>query len=256
MIDVTTFGAKGDGSTDDTTSIQAAITSAAAVNGTAFVPAGANPCVIASFITLPGQMTLRGAGNGTASGSTLKFKGNRGGACTDAQASPVNTGVKLTMSNVALTGATASITSTTGNPATIVDLGGNSVAIAPSLIAGTTVQQSQSILGAQIATNITPSTGWGTTGAAGNGVSAASGTSQSERFTITAAGTPTANPTVAITFPQAFWVAPQCTAQQIGGTGAIQALTTDGTESTTAVTLTWHGTPAAASTYTIQVNCK
>jgi len=35
-----------------------------------------------------------------------------------------------------------------------------------------------------------------------------------------------------------------------------QTPTTDGTESTTAVTLTWHGRAAAVSTYTIQVNCK
>ena len=136
----------------------------------------------------------------------------------------------------------------------IADYGNNTLGGAPS---GTfTVTRSESILGPQVATNITPSTGWGTTGAAGNGVSAASGTSQSERFTITAAGTPTANPTVAITFPQAFWVAPLCSAIQIGGTGSIQALTTGGTESTTGVTLTWHGTPAAASTYIIQVNCR
>ncbi|HKS72932.1 MAG TPA: hypothetical protein VJQ82_07010, partial [Terriglobales bacterium] len=163
-----------------------------------------------------------------------------------------NTGVTVTLRDSQLTSTTPLIVSS-GAPV-IADYGNNTLGGAPS---GTfTVTQSQSILGAQIATNITPSTGWGTTGAAGNGVSAASGTSQSERFTITAAGTPTANPTVATTFPQAFWVAPQCTAQQIGGTGAIQALTTDGTESTTAVTLTWHGTPTAASTYIIQVNCK
>ena len=163
-----------------------------------------------------------------------------------------NTGVTVTLRDSQLTSATPIIISS-GAPV-IADYGNNTLGGAPS---GTfTVTQSQSILGAQIATNITPSTGWGTTGAAGNGVSAASGTSQSERFTITATGTPTANPTVAITFPQAFWLAPQCTAQQIGGTGAIQALTTDGTESATAVTLTWHGTPAAASTYIVQVNCK
>lgn len=46
------------------------------------------------------------------------------------------------------------------------------------------------------ASNITPSTGWGTTGAAGNGVSAVSGATVSESFTITAAGTPGASPTI------------------------------------------------------------
>ena len=163
-----------------------------------------------------------------------------------------NTGATITLRDSQLTSTTPLIVSS-GAPV-IADYGNNTLGGAPS---GTfTVTRSESILGAQAATNITPSTGWGTTGAAGNGVSAASGTSLSERFTITAAGTPTANPTVAITFPVAFWAAPQCTAQQIGGTGAIQALTTGATESTTGVTLTWHGTAVAASTYIIQVNCR
>lgn len=111
VFNVKAYGAKCDGSTDDTTSIQAAITAAASVSGTVFVPSGVNPCVIASFITLPGQMTLRGAGNGAASGSSLKFTGNGGGACTDAQASPVNTGfIRFSVGNVRVTGLSLLIT--------------------------------------------------------------------------------------------------------------------------------------------------
>ena len=110
----------------------------------------------------------------------------------------------------------------------------------------------------QTANNITPSTGWGTSGAAGNGVSAVSGDSHAEYFTVTAAGTPTANPKIAIVFPTSFWQAAHCQANEISSTGTNGF--SDTIQSTlptaTGVTLTWEGTPVAGSTYTFAVTCQ
>lgn len=107
------------------------------------------------------------------------------------------------------------------------------------------------------ATNITPSSAWGTTGAAGNGVSAVSGNTKLIQFTITAAGTPGASPTVTITFPSNptnFLATPICSLRQVGGTNftdVANAQVTTG-PSLTAVTFTLSGTPVASHTYTFQ----
>ena len=110
----------------------------------------------------------------------------------------------------------------------------------------------------QTASNITPSTGWGTSGAAGNGVSAVSGDSHAEYFTVTAAGTPTANPQIAIVFPTSFWQAAHCQANEISSTGTNGF--SDTIQSTlptaTGVTLTWEGTPVSGSTYTFVLMCQ
>ena len=110
----------------------------------------------------------------------------------------------------------------------------------------------------QTASNITPSTGWGTSGAAGNGVSAVSGDSHAEYFTVTAAGTPTANPKIAIVFPTSFWQAAHCQANEISSTGTNGF--SDTIQSTlptaTGVTLTWEGTPVSGSTYTFVLMCQ
>lgn len=138
------------------------------------------------------------------------------------------------------------------------DLGGNTFSGTQSIDPTCQFFGSSSITGvAQAAANITPSTGWGTTGAAGNGVSAVSGSSQLMQFTITAAGTPTLNPTVAITFPVSFLIPPICSASI---NGSIGSLTSDAlaTSSVTpaGLTLTASGTATAAQTYQIQVGCK
>jgi hypothetical protein len=147
---------------------------------------------------------------------------------------------------------------TTASTTAITDLGGNAVSSgAISITSGTQINGDASIGGVALtATNVTPSSGWGTTGAAGNGVSSASGSTRAEVFTITAAGTPTANPTVAIVFPKAFWAAPSggCQASQIGGTGVISDVLSN-TATATGVTLTWEGTPVSGSTYIFSVRC-
>jgi parallel beta-helix repeat protein len=59
-FDVRAFGATGNGTTNDSTNIQAAITAAAVNGGTVFFPAGTYRC----NITLPNGVTLLGAGFG------------------------------------------------------------------------------------------------------------------------------------------------------------------------------------------------
>lgn len=134
------------------------------------------------------------------------------------------------------------------------DEGGNQIS---GSVSGTNFYGDASVTGtAQTAARITPSTGWGTTGAAGNGVSAVSGSTRAETFTITAAGTPSANPTVAIVFPNAFFLAPSggCSVQQIGGTGVLSDAV-PGAPTAGGVSFTWEGTPVAAHTYIFRVSC-
>lgn len=104
---------------------------------------------------------------------------------------------------------------------------------------------------AQTSGNITL-TGWGS----GAAVSAVSGFSQRFRFTITAGTSPSANPTIAATFPATYPAAPVCMASQTGGTGAVADLAS-GTETTTATgTLIWLSLPVNASTYVVTVDCR
>jgi hypothetical protein len=125
-----------------------------------------------------------------------------------------------------------------------------------SITGGVVVGSASSAGTAQTAANITASTGWGTSGAAGNGISAVSGGSHRAQFTITAAGTPGSDPNVALTFPVPFAVAPFCQAQQVGGTGSVGAFTSGTTTTTSTGPFTWWGTPAAGSTYIVLVTCE
>ena len=102
------------------------------------------------------------------------------------------------------------------------------------------------------ASAITPSTGWGTTGAAGNGVSAVAGDIRRFQFTITATDSPTPNPTVAIAFPWTQARTPFFICKQVGGTGAIAQVSGEASASTTSMTLVWNGTPQNGDTYIFQ----
>jgi hypothetical protein len=138
------------------------------------------------------------------------------------------------------------------------DEGGNTVSTVTAV--PTHVFGSSSVTGtAAAASNITASTGWGTSGAAGNGISNVSGTSRRAQFEVTAAGTPTSNPTITYTFPTGtlspWYYAPLCTMTQVAGTGASLTPVIVGTISTTSALFTVTGTPAAASTYYFQISC-
>jgi len=95
-----------------------------------------------------------------------------------------------------------------------------------------------------------PSGGWGATATA----TKLGGTDQNPKFEITAGGAGiAANPTVAFTFHEGAFSgggsAPVAVCNQAGGTGVVADVTY--TMSTTVLTVTWHGTPVAASTYDI-----
>lgn len=136
----------------------------------------------------------------------------------------------------------------------LYDMGGNNFGQTPTITGS--VFGTNSITGVAAATTaVTASTGWGTSGAAGNGISAISGNSKRIQFTVTAAGAPSANPTIVVTWPSAFLVAPIVSIQQVGGTGAQPTSITLGTPTTTSSgTITWNGTPVAASTYIFQIS--
>jgi hypothetical protein len=104
---------------------------------------------------------------------------------------------------------------------------------------------------AQTNSNIALS-GWGS----GAAVSASSGYAQRMRFTVTAGTTPSANPTITTTFPASFPSAPLCMAQQTGGTGTLEPLTTSSAETTSTAAFQWNGTPTSTSTYIVTVDCR
>lgn len=141
----------------------------------------------------------------------------------------------------------------------VVDLGGNYGLTPGSPISGLLTNYSGgwsgtgSITGkAQTSANVALTSGWGT----GAAVSAVSGNTKLENFTITAAGIPGANPVLTVTFPTPFlFQAPQCNLVQQGGTLGIIAQTAAPTATLTTATITFAGTPVATQTYAFQLFC-
>lgn len=103
---------------------------------------------------------------------------------------------------------------------------------------------------APVAGDFALSAGFGTT--ASVAVTAGSTESQGE-IVVTSAGTGQgANPTITYTFPGgAYSAAPEAYARRAGGSQATVAVDA-ATASTTAVVITFRGTPVAAETYTIK----
>lgn len=121
--------------------------------------------------------------------------------------------------------------------------------------AGTGTVRSTWLLGdqgtAQSSGNIAIS-GWGS----GAAVSAVTGYSQRTQFTITAGTSPSASPTIIVTFPDTAPVAPVCYAVATGGNDTISTLSTGTPSTTTSGTLTWVGTPTNTKTYKFLVDCR
>ena len=109
-----------------------------------------------------------------------------------------------------------------------------------------------SITGSPLVTsNIVLTSGWDTSTKTG-----ISGATKSGKFEIDAAGTPTLNPVITLTFPVSFWAVPSggCKMQQIGGTGVLLDVTT-GTVTATTAPFTVQGTPVAGLTYIYSFTC-
>lgn len=148
------------------------------------------------------------------------------------------------------------------NAGTFIDAGGNQMILVQGAAASSGAGNfagGLSVTGALAAAgNITPDTGWGTTGGAGNGVSAVNGNTRIIQFTITATGSPTSSPQVAITFPASLWpflAAPICNIRQVGGTfGEVTNPIISSGPTTSGVTFTFGGTPVSGHSYTFQVS--
>ncbi len=139
--------------------------------------------------------------------------------------------------------------------ALLVDNCGNQFGTTPAVSVSGAIHGSCSNTTLLAASNVTASTGWGTSGAAGNGISFVNGNSSKGTFAITAAGTPTANPTVTVAFPQNFLATPfVCTGFIETGGGAPATLIVN-SSSASSVTFKYSGTPVATTVYGIQFYC-
>ena len=101
------------------------------------------------------------------------------------------------------------------------------------------------------ASNLSFSANWGTSPVCAMGANV---TENKLTFTVTAESTTGASPTFTYTFPIAMTATPQCLATMTGGTGTFTMISNN-TQSASAPVFTFNGTPAASSTYIIQVQC-
>ncbi len=141
-----------------------------------------------------------------------------------------------------------------GTFASAVDWVGYCIQLLARTPSGTPMVRSQwSSRGTRLAaSNVAYTSGWGTSPPAV--IVAPLSDSLRMLFTLTAGTTPGANPVFTVTFPKAFQIPPQCTAQQVGGTQAGAFITT-GTVTTTTAPFTWVGTPTGANTIQVLVRC-
>lgn len=135
------------------------------------------------------------------------------------------------------------------------DRGGNQFLNAATQFSNTgpgSVFGSGSVTGVtQTTGNIATTSGWGTTS-----VTAVTGNSLSQQFSLNTTVTGTASPVLTITFPPTphpFLITPRCTIQQVGGTFTLSNPTHVVT--TTTDTITFTGTPTATQTYTFVESC-
>jgi hypothetical protein len=149
---------------------------------------------------------------------------------------------------------------TSGNETSRVQLGSadlvvpDDLAVTGDLAIGGVTSVDRFRLGAEgadlVAGDFALSAGWGV----GASVSVTPNSKeQCWRITITAAGTPAANPTVTLTFPGgAYPYAPRALMLRNGGSGSTLNPAWSGSPSTTQLVFTAAGTPVAASTYSYE----
>jgi parallel beta-helix repeat protein len=110
-FDVKSFGAKGDGSTDDTTAIQAALTAASGKNAKVLFPCSTNPYLISTTLTYGPQTFMDAPGNHCA---TIRVKSGLGQTIIMMQ--PTSVGEQGSrMSNIVLDQATDVYTTVSAN---------------------------------------------------------------------------------------------------------------------------------------------
>ena len=163
---------------------------------------------------------------------------------------------KAYMRNVTTIGPGGSVLQSAGTNPVIVDYGGNILNSAASISTGSVLLSESATGTALVTTNIGLTSGWSSSSVSSVG---ANSDSHSGVFTVTAAGTPTAGPTLTLTFPTPYpFVAPRyCNFTQIGGTLGVLTIAGNGvgTPSTTSVLVTFGGAAVAAQTYTFSYGC-
>jgi len=151
----------------------------------------------------------------------------------------------IKLQNTSITG----LISTDQTTAKFFDYGNNT--LTDGLSGPWNVFGSASITGTtQTTANVALTSGWGTSPS----VSAASGNSQRESFTITVGTTPSANPVATVTFPTPFLATPICSVKDSGGTNPFLNATM-GTVTTTTAAVDVVGTPTGADTITFVLSC-
>jgi len=115
---------------------------------------------------------------------------------------------------------------------------------------------SPSITGVALAaSNLTPTSGFGTGCAtAGQCMSAVSGNSQRAQFTVTYGTTPSSPQVLTVTFPTPFWATPLCSLIDVGGTNAFPTSITTTTCTPTGASFTIVNTPVGGSTDIFQLS--
>lgn len=138
-VSVKDFGAKGDGTTDDTAAIQAALNSLGALGGTVVVPNGMK-CLIDNNLTIPVSCHLVGPHSfvGTPGSNASAPYGNMGGALlvNSTKTITVNSGASLRGLLIYRKGMTFPAANSSAFAGTAITIGGDDAAIASCLVMG------------------------------------------------------------------------------------------------------------------------
>lgn len=138
-VSVRDFGAKGDGSTDDTAAIQAALDSLGATGGTVIVPNGMK-CMVDSNLIIPMSCHLVGPHSfvGTPGTNGSALYGNMGGALllNSKKTITVNSGASLRGLLIYRKGMTFPAADSSTFAGTAITVGGDDAAVASCLVMG------------------------------------------------------------------------------------------------------------------------
>lgn len=138
-VSVKDFGAKGDGTTDDTTAIQAALNSLGATGGTVVVPNGMK-CLIDNNLTIPVSCHLVGPHSfvGTPGSNASAPYGNMGGALlvNSTKTITINSGASIRGLLIYRKGMTFPAANSSAFAGTAITIGGDDAAIASCLVMG------------------------------------------------------------------------------------------------------------------------
>lgn len=139
VVSIKSFGAKGDGTTDDTAAIQAALNSLGATGGTVIVPNGMK-CLIDNNLTIPVSCHLVGPHSfvGTPGSNASAPYGNMGGALlvNSTKTITINSGASIRGLLIYRKGMTFPAANSSAFAGTAITIGGDDAAVASCLVMG------------------------------------------------------------------------------------------------------------------------